>query len=673
MKLYNDIETRSPVDLRQTGVYVYAEDPRTEILLWSYALGDAPVKVWYCVYGQPMPDDLRDAILDPETVFVAHNADFERILFTYVGKGFLPDDIWQALRDTTRWNCTASRARACGLPGSLDMAAQALRMRHTKDKVGYSLMMKMCKPRGYDEDGNPIYFGSEADMLRLGQYCAVDTEVERQIDYKLPELSKIERDTWLLTCKMNDRGIAVDSKLLMRLSVLAEDAVLALNAKLRDRTDGAVQRVSDAGAIARWLVAQGFDEVEESGIGKAVILEMLEDASIDPLVQEVLTMRRDGGKSSVAKFGAIARRMSSDGRVRGNLIFAGAAATGRWSSTGLNAQNLPRGKAIKNLAGAIDDILINKASILDIEANFGPPMVVLSELLRPALMAGSDSWCVRADFSQIEARMLQFLAGAEESLDAYRAFDAGNGPDLYTVGAANMFGIAPEEVTAEQRQCGKVAALSFGYGGGKKAYLGFAKIYGLDPTEDEADSLKNAWREANPKVVELWNAVENAALECLREPPGTVIWANSHICLKRNSEVMVMRLPSGRHIFMWNPRLERRMMPWGREKDCIIYFSEDRFTRKWCEQTTYGGSLVALATQGASTRDIMAFALRNLEAANLKPLMTVHDEAICRLAKSEYTKEHAVAVVREAMLIVPSWAAGLPLSCECTANIRYLK
>ena len=115
------------------------------------------------------------------------------------------------------------------------------------------------------------------------------------------------------------------------------------------------------------------------------------------------------------------------------------------------------------------------------------------------------------------------------------------------------------------------------------------------------------------------------------------------------------------------------MMPWGREKDCIIYFSEDRFTHKWCEQTTYGGSLVALATQGASTRDIMAFALRNLEAANLKPLMTVHDEAICRLAKSEYTKEHAVAVVREAMLIVPSWAAGLPLSCECTANIRYLK
>lgn len=674
MKLYQDLETRSVVDLKKSGAYVYAESPTTEILVWSYAIDNGPLKLYY-PFWQKFPDDLREAILNPECMFIAHNASFERIIFTLVGKRCLPADIWGALKDINRWSCTAARARACGLPGSLDLVGKALRLQHQKDKEGYTLMMRMCKPRGLDANGNPQWYGNEADFLRLGEYCARDTEVERTIDHMLPELSTKERALWMLTEKMNDRGVRVDNTLLMKLLVLVEDAVLALNAKLNEKTNGIVKRVSDAGALRRWLSEQGFDEIEETGIGKAVILEMLEDATLDPLVQEVLCIRRDGGKSSTAKFKAIANRTNADGNIRGNLMFCGAAATSRFTGGGAQLQNLPRNRTIKDLRKVLTPLLDRDLTVRDIENSFGPPMVVISELIRPVFMAPDDCWMVRGDYSQVEARLIQALAGAEDKVEAFRRYDRKEGPDVYITTASRMFGIPVDRIDkdSEERQFGKVGVLAGGYGGGKAAFMRFAKQNGLELTEDEAERQKVLFREANPEIVALWKALEDAAIACLESAPGLMHEARPSIWFKRNGLCMTMRLWSGEHLFFWYPQIEEVETPWGSTKPQVTFWSEDPVKHIWAKFKGYGGLFSAMLTQ-KTARDLMAHALLQMETRGLRPVLTVHDEGVGLAPKTVYpTALEASEAVKDAMLDLPDWCSHVPIAVDASAAERYIK
>jgi len=674
-KLYLDIETRSATDLRKSGVYVYAADPSTEILLCAYRVGlEGKTKLYYPIFNQPFPDDLRAAILDPTYQFIAHNAGFERIVFTLAGARWLPKEIHAELRKIERWSCTAARSRACGLPGALDLVATALRLNIAKDKDGYRLMLRMCKPAGLSERGNPIWHGNEADFLRLGEYCAVDVDVEIEIDQRLPELSAQERELWELTERCNDRGIAVDSKLLLKMMILAEDAVIFLNKRLAEKTNGIVSRVSDAGAIRRWLLGLGFDEIEESGVGKPVILEMLDDPDLDPLVREVLTLRLEGGKSSVAKFQSITKRMNGDGRARGALMYCGAAGSSRFSSNGIQLQNLPRQKTIKKMQEAVDDILAGVAPS-QLESNYGPLMVLLSEALRPLFVAKPKHWISRGDYSQVESRVIQWLAGAEDKLANFRKYDAGLGPDVYITTASGMLGVPVEAIgkDSQERQIGKTSVLACGFQGGVKAFQRFGKMAGLQFSDEDAEKYKTLWREDNPDVVALWGKFERSAIECLNSPIGTLHEVVPGVYFKRNGLCMVLRLRSGEHLWYWYPKIEDKETPWGQVKPSVTFWSEDNLTHKWTKFSAYGGLFTAMAVQ-KTARDIMAHALRVMAQRNLPLILTVHDEAVAELPMLRFpTADEATEAVCAAMLDKPMWAGGLPLAVDGSSGPRYLK
>lgn len=675
MKLYLDIETRSTVDLRKSGVYVYAADPSTEILICAYRCGrEGKTKLYYPYFKQPFPDDLRQAILDPETQFIAHNAGFERIVFTLSGARWLPKEIYKELRKIQRWSCTAARSRACGLPGALDLVAIALHLKNQKDKDGYRLMMRMCKPVKYTEAGEPIWYGDEADFLRLAEYCAVDVDVEIDIDARIPELSKQERELWELTEQCNDRGIAVDSALLLKMMILAEDAVIFLNKRLQEKTGNVVSKVSDAGAIRRWLLSLGHHDIEETGVGKPVILEMLDDPDLDPLIREVLTLRLEGGKSSVAKFQAIMKRMNADGRARGALMYCGAASSSRFSSGGIQLQNLPRQKTVKKMQEAVDDILDGK-SPAQLEANYGPLMVLLSEALRPLFVAKPNHWISRGDYSQVESRVIQWLAGAEDKLENFRKYDAGLGPDVYITTAAGMLGLPLEAIgkDSQERQIGKTSVLACGFQGGVKAYQRFGKMAGLHFSDEDAEKYKTLWREDNPDVVLLWNKFEVQAIACLESAIGTIHEVVPGVYFKRNSSAMVLRLRSGEHLWYWYPKLEKKETPWGQLKPSVTFWSEDNLTHQWTKFAAYGGLFTAMSVQ-KTARDIMAHALRVMAQRQLPLILTVHDEAVAELSKERFpTAVEATTAICDAMLDKPFWAEGLPLAVDGSSGPRYLK
>jgi DNA polymerase len=712
LQLFLDIETRSAADLTRCGQYVYAEHPTTEILMVAYAIDDDPVKVWL-----PREDEISDmlaiALADPTVELVAHNASFERIVMGGpAGRAIgIPD-----VSGINRWECTAARAAGMCLPRALGSCGAALGLPMEKDQQGHRLMLQMCKPRaprkGEAEDG-VYWFEDPERMQRLATYCARDVEVEREIAKTLPRLSDVERETWRLTERMNDQGVLVDDKLLIHVSMLIEAAEIQLNAKIKDATNGAVPRVSDHMALTRWLVSKGIDEADKTGVGKAVVSTMIENTGLDPLVREVLCMRRDGGGSSAKKWRAILRRLSNDGRLRGALVYCGASATGRWASRGAQLQNLPRGGTVKDIDGAVADVLAG-ATMEHVERRHGPALVVASELLRPAFMASPGGWLARGDYSQIEARVNPWLAGAQWKLDAFWEFDTGIGPDLYKVAAGMILGIPPEQVDKVQRQSyGKVSELALGFGGGARALQKMATAYGVKipewprdeygyavKPEDHPDLqfegtdewIKRQWRAANPEIVGLWHGLEAAALECMKRPPGEVVdvWTihvtrgtynsakarteyermhKTPLTFRRNSKALAMRLPSGRHLYYWTPQLRLVDTVWGK-KWTFHYRAEDAVTKRWSEFAAYGGLLCENAVQ-AVARDVMRDALLRLYRDGILPVLTVHDEAICEMATE--TSTWAALKVQSEMLVPPAWAPGLPIAAESSAGSRYVK
>lgn len=706
MRLELDIESRSHVDLTGCGVYVYAESETTQVTHVAWAIDGAPVEVWLplfpadfrhvgetilgvpvVMYGGSLPFELEMALDDPECQIVAHNAGFERInLSGLPGRriGFKP-------LPTSRFTCTAARAAGLGLPRSLAGATAALGLAVTKDKVGHALMLKMCKP----DKKTGLWFGGVPEFIREAEYCAHDVYGERGLVDGLPEMSGFERDVWLLTEDMNDRGIRVDIDLLDSIADLIADASRRVNADLSARTGFMVERVTDHGAITRWLQTQDADDtgLGDDGVGKAALAAMIERTDLSDTVRSVLMLRRDGLGSS-SKYKAIRKRMSRDGRLRGSIIYCGAAATRRFSSRGAQLHNMRRPTILKKSSMALAAIrdIRDGASIEAITELHGPPLLIAAELIRPTFVAGDGLTMTRGDSKQIEARFLPWLAGAEWKLDAFRAYDAGTGPDLYKVAAGGIFGVDPSTIGDEdpRRQSGKVTELACGYQGAAKALQAMCRGYGVkipvahrpadakpwewEPPTGTDEWLVQNWRGANTEVSDkdmgLWALMDKAAIECLSTAKGAEINVGQHgLRFKRNDKAMTMRLPSGGNLLFWSPRLADRMMPWGKKKLSVIYRSEDTQSHQWREDAGYGGLYAAMATQGG-TRDLMAFWLLLSAARGLLPVLTVHDEDV---AESKLDPLEALAIMDGVMRTLPDWAAGLPVNVDASAGPRYLK
>ena len=676
-KLHIDYETRGVPDLNTTGVYAYAEHPHTSALVLAWAIDDEPFESWNILYGHAMPDRLRAALLDPNTTLCAHNAPFEWVISMVVGRrqGFLDDEVLTAMNPLERWSCTAARAAACGLPRALEKVANALHVEHKKDMEGHKLMMEMCKPNGFDAAMNPIWLDDGIRMRRLGEYACNDGYAERDVDDYLPDLSDFEHEVWACTERMNSRGVEIDTKLLEKLAAAVADAVRALNAKINRLTNGQVEKISQPKRIVAWLKNYDID-TEDDKIGKWIIAGLLEDPDIPELVREVLVLRRDGGKSSTSKFTTLMKRLNLDGRIRGALLYAGAAATSRWSSRGVQLQNLPRGKIVKDVIAAIEAVLLNMP-LDQIEKSFGPPMVVFSELVRPLITAKRTDWLARGDYSQIEARVNPWLAGETSKLDAFRAFDRGEGPDIYIVTAAAMNRVPASEIGKDdpRRQSGKVTDLACGFQGGKGALFAMAKIYGLKLTEEEAQNSVYLWREAHPFIKQFWYDLENTAVLCMRSPPGQTfrVGKTGLISFRRNDTCLAMILPSGRRLIYWYAKLEEVDTPWGEKKWAVTYYAEDSQKKIWRRFVAYGGLICENAVQ-ATARDVMAYALVLCERRGMRPVLTVHDEAVVQLAKRDYPlARFAAEAVLDVMLERPPWTIGLPIAAEASADTRYTK
>ena len=724
------------MDLKRAGVDRYAEDVSTDVWCLCYAVDDEPVEVWcpdhvadsLTVYAAPRsvnaPDErfyeMLEMVRGGATV-VAHNASFEQAIWRHVMPRYvenLPPLKIENISDTM------VRAYALALPGSLAQAAQALQLSIDKDEEGRRLMMRMARPRKVEKCGTVTWWNEPDRVARLVEYCKVDVEVERQIDHVLPELSAKENRLWHLDYRINNRGLTLDKKNILRAQEVVRLVTDELNGELSHLTGGAVTKVSQAAKLKAWVLVQTFTDgaqMDVDNLAKTTVANLLLRKDLRENVRRVLEIRRDAGKASTAKLKAMLASMSSDDRARFLLAFH-VATTGRWAGRRVQPQNMPRPNLKQHEIEAVIDALRYNEVIDLIKILYGPPVDVIASCLRAMMVPAEGLYFIGCDFSNIEGRVLAWLAGEEWKLDAFRDYDTvvdyteegeaiRKGPDLYRLAYSRAFGIDVSDVTDKMRQLGKVMELALGYQGGVGAFASMAVNYGIHVIkegqeapegakevllEEETDELKTKWREAHPNVVNFWYECERLAVQAVKNPGKRFVSSTGKITYIKKGSFLFCRLPSGRVISYPSATVRKEqqvkyvqlypvdgthsvyleegqqivdgfvceVQTWNKEQ--LFYWGVDAYNRQWSEQKGYGGLLVENVTQ-AVARDILADSLLALEDAGHDIVLHVHDEALIE------TSTATVEEVENIMVGASPWAAGLPIAAEGWKGTRYQK
>ncbi|QJC53076.1 DNA polymerase [Paenibacillus albicereus] len=647
-----DIETYSSIDLLKSGVHRYVEASDFEILLFAYAWDDEPVQVVDLTDMEDVPGDVLAALADPAVTKTAFNAAFERTCLTKWFGQPMPAEQWQ---------CTSVWALTLGLPGSLDGAADVLKLDAKKDAKGKALIKYFsvpCKPtkaNGGRERNLPHHAPEKwADYVA---YNRQDVVVEREVRRKLARFPVRAREweLWAIDQRINDRGVRLDRELIHQAIACDEQYGARLIAEAQELTG--LDNPNSLAQLKGWLAERGLET--PNGMAKDQMPALL-DAAPDDETRRMLELRQEMSKTSVDKYNAMARTICADDRARGLLQFCGANRTWRWAGRLIQVQNLPQNK-IPDLALARELLRAGEFELL--ELLFGPPPFVLSQLIRTAFVPSEGRRFIVDDFAAIEGRVISWIADEEWKLEVFRTHGR-----IYEATASRMFGVPLETIVKghdnyKYRPFGKVAELACGFQGGAGALEAMDSKREIDP--EEYPRLVRQWRDANPNIRKLWYAAEEAAIEAVRTK--STVKLKHGIQYRYAGGILFADLPSGRSLAYVQPEVKMETIrPKDKEpfqKECLSFWGMDQVKKKWEKQRTYGGRLVENLVQ-AIARDCLAETLLRLDRAGLEIVMHVHDEVVIDADSDDGLLERVTALMGEPI----DWAPGLPLAAagfEC--------
>jgi DNA polymerase len=342
----------------------------------------------------------------------------------------------------------------------------------------------------------------------------------------------------------------------------------------------------------------------------------------DPYIQQLCSVRL-GTKSTieesrVQRFIDIGKR--NKGRLPIPLKYYGAH-TGRWAGMDkVNFQNLPsrdkKKKALKNSVVAPDGYVV-----------------------------------INCDSSQIEARILVWLAGQDDVVEQFR-----KGEDVYSVFATKIYDRPISKANPVERFVGKTCILGLGYGTGAVKLQHTLKTSppGAIVTEDEAKEFVNTYRDSNDKVIDLWKEGDKAIKDLANWGKTKPFWYGKNKCLMVTKEGI--RLPNGLYIRYPDLKLETE-----ESKSQYIYASRKGPVSLW------GGALVENVVQALAR---IVVGQQMIEINKRYPVkLTVHDAAVIIVKEEEQTEARAYIVER--MSVPPEWAKGLPVACEANVGKSY--
>ena len=630
-----DLETFSSQLLAKTGVYRYAESPDFEILLFAYSVDGGPVQQIDLACGEKIPSEVLFALEDDKVTKWAFNANFERICLSrflgYPTGGYLEPDSWK---------CSMVWAAYMGLPLSLEGVGAVLGLEKQKLTEGKDLIKYFCQPcaptksNGQRTRNLPEHAADK--WLAFKRYNIRDVETEMSIQARLSKYPVPDSvwEEYHLDQEINDRGVGLDMKLVRQAIQMDGRSRSELTQAMKELTS--LDNPNSVQQMKQWLADNGL---ETDTLGKKAVAELLKTAP--PELQKVLTLRQQLAKSSVKKYQVMETAVCADGRARGMFQFYGANRTGRWAGRIIQMQNLPQNH-LEDLSEARG--LVRCGDFEALEMLYEDVPDTLSQLIRTAFVPQENRKFIVADFSAIEARVIAWLADEKWRQDVFA-----EGKDIYCASASQMFGVPVEKhgVNGHLRQKGKIAELALGYGGSVGALKAMGALE-MGLSEDELPSLVSAWRQANPKIVQFWWAVDRAVMDAVTRKTTT----KTHgIIFSARNGMLFITLPSGRSLAYVKPKIGENRFG----GDCITYEGIGG-TKKWERIDSYGPKFVENIVQ-ATSRDILCYAMKTLRCCSI--VMHIHDEVVI-----EADRRMSLQAVCDQMGRTPPWANGLQLRAD---------
>ncbi len=667
-----DFESQSACDLKTAGAYRYAVDPTTALLCCSFTFDDDQTILWWP--DQPIPPRVLTAI-DKGAMFVAHNAGFERNLWThhmvdYHGAPEIP---------ISQWHDTMARAQQLALPGSLDKLMVALGMPLEKDKEGRTLTLSFSKT---DRKTGMLPEMTPAARKRVGQYCMSDTAGQTSVHRRLGWLPEHERPIWELSQRINDRGVLLDMEFVRAAQAIVDKATEPLALRFRELTGGL--NFGQIAKVIHWinthqvgaLPSKLIDNLQAETVARMLGHEIeeeddREDARPDQDhlpsdVREALHIRHLIGSSSIKKLKAMEACVGYDGRARGLFRYHGTT-PGRQTAGLFQPHNFPRGS--NETIGLEVDLKVKL--ILDgdpyaITYSTGiEPVEFVVGSLRHAIKAAPGRILMSGDYSGIQLRTLLALAGQHDKCELLAA-----GGNAYCDMGQQIYG-RPIDKKADVKEytVSKAGVLGLGFQMGPPKFVWSAAKGGSKITLEESkvvvDVYRNTWAPLVPKV---WYGLSQASVDC--------VWTGeeqeSHDILYRMEDRwLVAEIPNGSTIHYYDPQPVTREMPWSTKEEPDFRKGFPYRVEKQGRLITrdaFGGQLTENIVMKIE-REMVEQAKRKLEDNGFWPIMEVHDEIVCE----PLTRD--LDAFQQIMEDVPRWVREMkiPVHVDVWTGSRYKK
>lgn len=609
-----DYEARSGVSLPAVGSYRWSDDERFQILMAAVRQrgNNLTPLLWvhpdYRLATEEAEAKEAERLLNSADIIYAHNAPHELA------------NTWGAIKHgeacpltscapLERWRCTAAVARRAGLPSALGTLAHTLELPLDKDSEGKRLIQTFCIPnKKTGAFGDPLMLADEWEAFK--SYCRRDLVVEQLIleELKAFELSGELLETFLLDLRLNLRGVPVNRSAIqhaqravaettksvrarfMALTKIGPNAVVKETVRVEPNTDESDAEdgiaPSRREAVRSWL--KGHGGIDLPDMKAATVAAAIESAETPPLTREVLELYQSLSYTAVTKLNRMLQCACSDGRVRGCHLFYGAG-TGRWAGKHIQPQNFKKPtKALRKITDSAYVLMQRGASGPMLDELCGPPLEVVASSIRHFIHAPGHEM-LQGDYAAIEARIVCWLAGQHDILEAHRKADAGLGPDVYRIMAASIYGGSPYEINDDQRAFGKVVELGCGFGMGRAKFKATAEAWGIPCDDELADLAVTAYRRTHQKVQAYWYLLDNNVREAIRHPG--VKFGNALVRRAGKFPYLLLSLPSGRTLSY--PRPSLKMLPFSADNpeptETITYWGP--LGKNFLPIKTYGGSL----------------------------------------------------------------------------------
>lgn len=730
--LFLDFETFSEADLKKVGSYAYAEHPTTEVLICTYAFDDEPVQVWDCTNGSDMPGDLHRALrrlVKPNSriKMVWHNGSmFDRLIMKHCWGFDIP--VSNTI-DTMIW---AFRHALPGSLDAL-CEVLGVSADNAKDKRGKALIQRFSKPtpknykiRRYTAETHPD------EWALFIKYAVSDITAMREVFHKLPRWGNSEFEDRVLELDqlINDRGFKVD----VALAEAAIEAVEKHKAQLQEeaqRKYGGSLTGKDFLPILRELApAHRIHNAQKSTLNdlladddlqddaRAIIEMRLGAASTASTKYNPLLLGRssDDRRRGCLQYGGAKRTLRWAGKGFQPQNLARGYYHDEELDKGISA--LLKGRAhrrfdvAKLTASTVRSCIIPEVGHKFVVADYsnvegrGLAWLAGEETALDTFRDGLDIYCVTAgkmfgmdpddikkNFKEIRqiGKACELGLGYEGGVGAFVTFAKNLGLDLIEM-AKTMDGTFPDHIwsaTARGYEWARIQEAKRPPHPGEKddrpSYILDKKVWRT------CDAIKRMWRESHPETVAFWRDLKDGILAAVRNP-GREFWAGAH--LRRNGEraIRIWRTvefdSSGRKVPGWWLCVE---LPSGRilsypgigvsvtkETDedgrvntnvRIKYQGENQLTRQWTTLYTHGGKACENIVQ-ALCRDLLAYAMINVEGGGYPIVLSVHDELVC---ETPDTPDYTVPELEKLMCALPEWAEGFPLVAEGAEMKRYAK